>query len=60
MIPARDDDVETWITRWRDAYFAADEEWFALNDLLEDYGRHADTGTPLTEDIGLKPGWAPS
>lgn len=57
MTAAPGDDVENWIRRWRSAYLDTAAEWFALNDLLEDYVAHADMGVPLSEDIGLKAGW---
>lgn len=57
MTPAYGDDTETWLRRWRDAYCDADPEWFALNDLIEDYLAHADARAPLSVDIRLLPGW---
>ena len=48
MIPARSDGVENWLRRWRDAYLGSDAEWFAINDVLDDYVLHADMGMPLT------------
>lgn len=45
--------VETWIKEWRDAYQkdASPTAWFAIDDLLNDYREHADTGTPLSQVV---------
>jgi hypothetical protein len=56
-VPFMQEDIEIWIRRWRDTYAGSDAEWFALNDLLEDYLAHADASARLSVDIGLLPGW---
>lgn len=50
--------VEAWIKRHRDKfpkpdlYWAeSDLQWATLDDLLDDYRKHADTGKPLSEDL---------
>lgn len=52
--PRRGDEVEAWIKRTRDSYCSPGLEyegcgqaWYALDDLLDDYRLHADTGTSL-------------
>jgi hypothetical protein len=53
-VPHRGDDVAEWVKRRRDEYAqhgASSDEWTALDDLLDDYRLHADTGTPLSEDV---------
>jgi hypothetical protein len=47
----RGDVVEAWIKRSRDCWASDDPGWTALDYLLDDYRGHADTGTPLTEDV---------
>lgn len=50
--PHRGDEVEAWIKRERDRYGEVlDLEWHALDDLLDNYREHADTGTPLHVDV---------
>jgi len=59
-VPYRGSDVEVWLKRKRDEYALPDgtpgdyEAWTAMNDALDDYRLHADTGTPLdsTEPMG--------
>lgn len=48
-VPHRGSDVEAFIKRERDANAKASACWDTLDDLLEAYRLHADTGTPLTE-----------
>ncbi len=51
--PVRGSDVAAWIQRRRDAIgserrnAAARAAWATLDDLLDDYHQHADTGIPL-------------
>lgn len=50
--PRRGDEVEAWIKRTRDLYnrqgrYGDVIAWNALDDLLDDYRLHADTGQPL-------------
>lgn len=49
----RGDPIDAWIKRRRDELGRGDggSAWHALDDLLDDYREHADTGTPLTEDV---------
>jgi hypothetical protein len=51
----RGDPVEAWIKRTRDALTLDRGDdgpaWHALNDLLDDYRDHADTGTPLGQEV---------
>jgi hypothetical protein len=54
--PHRGDEVERWLTGWRDA-FPADGlgvhliVWQTIDDMVEDYRVHADTGTPLDAEV---------
>lgn len=53
-LPARGDDVETWLKTQRDRHtdgYTRDPEWEALDCLLDRYRLHADTGTPLGEHV---------
>ena len=50
--PQRGSDVEAWIERARDAFAHTSDRasiaaWAALDDLLDDYQLHADTGATL-------------
>lgn len=52
----RGDDVEAWLKRWRDEFLHPADEfnravWGALDDLLDDYRLHADTGMPLSGEV---------
>jgi hypothetical protein len=47
----RGDAVEAWIKRHRDEYQSGHSDWIAMDALLDDYRAHADTGTPLNEDV---------
>jgi hypothetical protein len=54
--PMRDDDVARWLKRRRDenkrnGVLAEVCAWVAIDDLLEDYREHADTGTPLDAEV---------
>jgi len=55
MSPRRGDEVEAWIKRTRDSYdrFRWADSWDALDDLLDDYRLHADTGTPLDQFVSM-------
>lgn len=46
-IPQRGSDVEEWIKARRDVWSPDSQSWQALDDLLDDYRLHADTGSPL-------------
>ena len=54
--PRRGDDVATWLKKWRDQFPKRNKNGFAneryqvLDDLLDDYRLHADTGTPLLSE----------
>lgn len=51
FMPKRDDDVARWLKeKWRDN-FPDDEFRQLIDDILDDYREHADTGTPLDVDI---------
>lgn len=44
--------MEAWIKRHRDRFNQVQgREWRAIDDLLDDYRDHADTGTPLDLDV---------
>lgn len=45
----RGDEVAAWLKKHRDGYSKPQVGWFVLDELLEDYRLHADTGTPLGE-----------
>lgn len=49
MLPSRDDDVAAWLKRERDRAreLSYDNTAAAIDNLLDDYRLHADTGTPL-------------
>jgi hypothetical protein len=55
--PERGSDVEEWIKKARDLREHPGQSqiewhvWHALNDLLDDYRLHADTGTPLGQEV---------
>lgn len=52
--PMRGSDVEAWIKRYRDRFAggpSADHLYHLVDNLLDDYRLHADTGTPLGEDV---------
>lgn len=53
--PRRGDVVEAWIKRARDDFqkeaAPGATAWHVLDDLLNDYREHADTGTPLSENV---------
>lgn len=52
FIPQRGDAVERWIRQARDRQWGiSDPSWDALNDLLDDYRDHADTGTTLDQEV---------
>lgn len=55
-VARRGTDVEAWLKRWRDAYRSqpielVGEAASALDDMLNDYRDHADTGTPLGAEV---------
>jgi hypothetical protein len=51
----RGSDVEAWLKRWRDAFALDDPEarkaYVAFDAALDDYRDHADTGTPLDQEV---------
>ncbi|MEE2054763.1 hypothetical protein [Nocardiopsis tropica] len=48
--PRRDDEFATWLKAQRDEHPKSTWHWVALDELLDDYRLHADTGTPLDRD----------
>lgn len=61
--PRRGDAVATWLKEQRDAHldgYGKPPEWHTLDRLLDLYRLHADTGTPLGQDVrepgGEEPG----
>ena len=48
-LPLRGDHVDAWLRAQRDEYPADSITWDILDDLLDTYRGHADTGTPLDE-----------
>lgn len=53
--PKRGDEVEAWLKRQRDSYDQSNgygySAYRALDFALDEYRLHADTGTPLSEEI---------
>jgi hypothetical protein len=53
--PRRDDAVAAWLKRHRDVYQSTvapgASAYAAIDDLLDDYYEHADTGDLLSEDV---------
>jgi hypothetical protein len=47
----RGDEVEAWIKATRDRFTPHDKHWNSLDWLLDDYRLHADTATPLSEEV---------
>jgi len=50
-LPRRGDAVEAWLLRWRDEMDPGSEAMSILDGMLDDYRLHADTGTPLNEEV---------
>lgn len=53
-LPARGDDVEAWLKGQRDAHsdrYGVTPAWYVLDDVLNAYRLHADTGTPLDQHV---------
>lgn len=50
-MPKRGDEIEAWIKLKRDEYVVGTEEWWTMDELLDDYRLHADTLTPLGEHV---------
>ncbi len=55
-VPTRGGDVAAWIKRKRDQFgqesqYPDRRRWWVLDRLLDDYRDHADTGTPLDQDV---------
>lgn len=55
--PRRGSDVEQWLRRERDRYGQdrSVTEWRVLDDLIDDYRLHADTGVPIDSDDNMGP-----
>lgn len=50
--PRRGDEFEAWLKAQRDEYGTrSSREWRALDEVLDTYRLHADTGTPLGEHV---------
>ena len=49
--PVRSDDVAAWLKRQRDGYPRLGLAWICLDDLLDLYRLHCDTGTPLSGEV---------
>jgi hypothetical protein len=47
----RGDEVEAWLRRQRGEFGQRTPSWRALDYVLDDYRLHADTGTPLDQDV---------
>lgn len=53
-LPARGDAVEAWLRGQRDLHgdrYGVTPAWYVLDDLLDTYRLHADTGTPLDQHV---------
>lgn len=53
-LPRRGDPVEAWLRAHRDRQvdeYGRTRGWHLLDNLLDDYRLHADTGTPLGEHV---------
>jgi len=50
--PMRGDEVEAWIKRRRDEMPRTGDEWATLDWMLDEYRERADTGTPLSGEVG--------
>jgi hypothetical protein len=49
--PRRGDQVEAWLKAHRDQRATKTDEWVVIDELLDDYRLHADTGTPLGQHV---------
>jgi hypothetical protein len=52
VLPARGDTVETWLKAQRDRFedhYGRLPGWYQIDDVLDQYRLHADTGTPLDQ-----------
>lgn len=49
--PRRGDQFEQWLKQQRDQYHEPNDDWILLNELLDQYRLHADTGTPLDQHV---------
>lgn len=51
-VPHRGSNVEAWLKRYRDQFSRSNGSvWNIIDDLLDNYREHGDTGTPLSEDV---------
>lgn len=48
-LPRRGDQFEQWLKAHRDRRQERDGVWWYLDEMLDDYRLHADTGTPLDQ-----------
>lgn len=49
--PRRGDAVEAWLKARRDEYREQTDDWFLIDEVLDQYRLHADTGTPLGQHV---------
>lgn len=49
--PRRGDQIEQWLKAHRDRREERDGVWWYLDEMLDDYRLHADTGTPLDQHV---------
>lgn len=49
--PARGDEFEAWLKAQRELYLDDSTGWNIVDDLLDTYRLHADTGTPLDDHV---------
>lgn len=50
--PCRGDQFDQWLKAQRDQYSERhDTQWDVINQILDDYRLHADTGTPLDQHV---------
>lgn len=47
--PQRGDAVEQWLKARRDRHREQTDDWCHIDELLDEYRLHADTGTPLDQ-----------
>jgi hypothetical protein len=47
--PVRGDHIDQWLRAQRDEFEPCDSQWDVIDNVLDQYRLHADTGTPLDE-----------
>jgi hypothetical protein len=50
-IPCRGDQFEQWLKTQRDQHREQTDDWILVDELLDQYRLHADTGTPLDQHV---------